>query len=62
MIGAVVKRAVTSRSHSGSKEDPLPPHFREGSHRYLLATCILATPAWVVTHMDDYRGGAVGEV
>jgi len=22
-----------------------------------MVACILATPAWVVTHMDDYRGG-----
>jgi len=26
-----------------------------------LGFCILATPAWITTHMDDYRGGPVGQ-
>ncbi|ODM91583.1 hypothetical protein Ocin01_15103 [Orchesella cincta] len=78
MIGAVVKRAVTSRSLIQVPKRTLYPHTSSnhvaGMPRnripfpekvatgIFLATCILATPAWVVTHMDDYRGGAVGEV
>lgn len=26
-----------------------------------IAMCVLATPAWITTHMDDYRGGPVGQ-
>jgi len=32
---------------------PFPEKIAAG---IFIATCILATPAWIVTHMDDYRG------